>query len=62
MEIGSITSWHQLKILFITKYGQKKTQTTLVQEISTIKINPKEAIKNFNQRFMEVLNMIPQTS
>jgi len=62
MVIGSIATWGHLERLFVAKYGQKKTLSTLVQDLSIMKVNPKETINDFNQRFMAVLNKLPQTS
>jgi len=48
--------------MFITKYGIKKTPPTIVQELYTIKMNPKETISDFNQRFIPQLNKLPAPS
>lgn len=56
---GSIRSWAKFQTLFLNKFGDDKTPTTLVLELSKIKMNPKEKIKEFNQRFLTLRNKIP---
>lgn len=40
------------------KFGEDKSPTTLVLEISRIKMDLKENVKDFNQRFLTLLNKI----
>ena len=56
---GSITSWQQFENTFITQFGDDKTSGTLFLEISRLRINKKEKFKEFNQRFITLLNKIP---
>ena len=56
---GPITSWVGFRTLFLNKFGEDKTLVTLVLELSRIKMNPKEKIKEFNQRFLTLRNKIP---
>ena len=42
----------------MTKFRDDKTSGILFLEISTIKINKKERVKGFNQRFITLLNII----
>jgi len=45
---GSITSWDQFEDLFLSKYGEENTSKTLVMELSKLKKNSNEKIKDFN--------------
>lgn len=60
--VGSITSWDQLERLVLTKYDINKMPTMIVQELSSIKMNQKETISDFDQRFLALLNKLPVTS
>ena len=55
----SITSWKQFETTFMTQFGNDKTSGILSLEISRIKINKKEKVKDFNQIFITLLNRIP---
>jgi len=49
------------------KFGDEKSPTILVLELSRVRMNAKEKIKHFNQRFLTLLNNIleysrPQTN
>ena len=59
---GSITSWNEFDIAFMNKFGDDKTPAILVSELSRIRIEPKEKVKDFNQRFLTLRNRIPITS
>lgn len=59
---GSITNWEQFEKDFMTKFGEEKSPTTLVLDISRIKMDSKEKVKDFNQRFLTLLNNISTTS
>ena len=59
---GSITSWNEFDIAFINKFGDDKSPAVLVSELSKIRIEPKEKVKDFNQRFLTLRNRIPATS
>ena len=54
----SITSWQQFETAFITQFGDDKTSRVLFLELSRIKINKMEKIKDFNERFITLLNRI----
>ena len=57
-----ITSWQQFETTFMTQFGDDKTSEILFLEISQIKINKNENVKDFNQRFITLLNQIPDKS
>jgi hypothetical protein len=59
---ASITSWNAFETTFIEKFGEDKTPTTLVLDLSRIKMDAKEKVKDFNQRFLTLMNKIPQAS
>jgi len=41
---GSITNWNDFETTFMKKFGEDKTLTTLVLELSRIKMAPKEKL------------------
>lgn len=59
---GSITSWNIFQEQFLTKFGDDRSTTTLINDLSKLKIEPREPVKNFNSRFNKLLNKIPTTS
>ena len=58
LSTGSITSWKQFKTTFITQFGDDKTYGVLFLELSRINFSKNENIKDFNQRFINILNWI----
>ena len=48
---GSITSWNEFDLAFTNKFEDDKTPAVLVSELSRIRMEPKEKVKDFNQRF-----------
>ena len=62
LQANSIADWDTFEDLFIKKIGDDKTSSTLMVELSKIKMGPKETIKYFNQRFFKFLYKIPDTS
>jgi hypothetical protein len=46
----------------LEKFGDDKSPEVLVMELSNLKMNPKEKVKNFNQRFFTLKNKIPADS
>ena len=46
----------------VNKFGEDKTPTLLALELARIKMENKERIKYFNQRFLTLLNRIPAAS
>lgn len=57
----SIISWNKFGDGWWTKFGDDHTTATLINNLSNIKANPNEKIKDFNSRFNELLNKIPDT-
>jgi hypothetical protein len=56
---GSITEWDDFERLFIRKFGERKTTASLHKELGAIKMDKKEKVKYFNQRFLNVLIKFP---
>jgi hypothetical protein len=54
----SIASWQQFENAFIIQFGDGKTSRTLLLELSRLNINKNEKLKEFNQRFITLLNKI----
>jgi hypothetical protein len=55
-------SWEKFESCFLEKFGDDKSPEVLVMEISSLRMNPKEKIKYFNQRFLTLKNRIPTDS
>jgi hypothetical protein len=62
LQANSITNWDTFEDLFIKKFGDDKSSSILLVELSKIRMGPKEKIKYFNQRFLKLLNKMPETS
>jgi hypothetical protein len=52
----TIVSWENFESCFLEKFGDDKSLEVLVMELSNLKMNPKEKIKDFNQRFLTLKN------
>jgi hypothetical protein len=59
---GSITNWNEFQTTFFEKFGEDKTLAILVLELSHIRMDGKEKIKDFNQHFLSLRNKIPVES
>lgn len=59
---SSINSWDAFQEQFLTKFGDDRSMTTLINDLSNLKAEPKEPIKDFKSRFNKLLNKIPATS
>jgi hypothetical protein len=57
---GSIASWQQFETAFISQFGDDKTSGIMVLELSRMRCDKKDRIKDFNQRFINHLNRIPE--
>jgi hypothetical protein len=62
LQANSITNWDTFEDLFINKFGDDKYSSILLVELSKIRMGPKERIKDFNKRFLKLLNKMSQTS
>jgi hypothetical protein len=55
----TIVSWDKFESCFLEKFGDDKILEVLVMELSSLKMNPKEKIKDINQSFLTLNNRIP---
>ena len=51
-----------VKNLVLEKFGNDKTPEDLVMELSTMKMENKEKVQDFNQRFTTLLNSLIVTT
>jgi hypothetical protein len=58
----TIVSWDKFETCFLEKFGDDKSPEVLVMELSSLKMNPKEKVKDFNQIFLTLKNKIPADS
>jgi cell division septum initiation protein DivIVA len=58
----TIVSWEKFESFFLENFGDDKSPEVLVMEISSLKMNPKEKINDFNQIFLTLKNRIPTDS
>jgi ribonuclease HI/transposase InsO family protein len=58
----TITSWEKFESIFLEKFGDGKPPEVLVMDLSSLKMNAKEKVKDFNQRFLTLKNRIPTDS
>jgi hypothetical protein len=56
---GSIASWQQFETSFLSQFRNDKTSGVLFLELSRIRFDKKDKVKYFNQRFINLLNQIP---
>jgi len=57
-----IVSWDMFETFFLEKFGDDKSPEVLVMELSNMKMNPKEKVKDFNKIFLTLKNKIPTES
>ena len=57
-----ITSWNEFQTTFLEKFGEDKTPIVLVLELTCMRMDSKEKVKYFNQRFLMLKNRIPADS
>jgi hypothetical protein len=58
----TIVSWEKFESCFLEKFGHGKPPEVLVMDLSNLKMNAKEKVKDFNQRFLTLKNRIPADS
>ena len=58
----TIVSWEKFESCFLETFGDDKPPEVLVMDLSSLKMNPKEKVKDFNQRFLMLKNRIPAYS
>jgi len=59
---GSITSWDIFQSQFLNKFGDDRSTAMLINDLSNLKAEAREPIKDFNLRFNKILNKIPAAS
>ena len=59
---GSIRDWDTFQEVFLAKFGDDRTITSLINDISNLKANPDENIKDFNSKLNKFLKKMPSTS
>ena len=57
-----ITSWNEFQTAFLEKFGEDKTLAILVLEFSCLRMYSKQKVKDFNQRFLMLMNIIHEDS
>ena len=60
LDVGSIASWKQFETSFVNQFRDDRTSGMLVLELSRMRCDKKDKIKDFNQRFLNLLNLIPE--
>ena len=58
--VGSIASWKEFEIVFLSQFGDDRTLGVLVLELSRMRFDKEDKVKDFNQRFINLLNCIPK--
>lgn len=55
---SSINNWDTFQDQFLTKFGDDHSTTILINDLSTLEVEPREPIKDFNSHFKKLLNKI----
>ena len=59
---GFIRNWDTFREIFLTKFGDDRTIASLINDLSNLKENSDERIKDFNSRFNKLLKKISAAS
>lgn len=59
---GSIDNWNLFQEQFLTKFGDDRSTTTLINDLSNLQVESREPIKDFNSNFNKLLNKITVAS
>jgi len=62
LPVGSIRDWDTFQEVFLAKFGDYTTISSLINDLSNLKANSYERIKDFNSKFNKLLNKIPTAS
>ena len=57
---GSIALWQQFETPFLNQFGDDRTSGVLILELSRMRFDKKDNVKDFNQIFINLLNHIPK--
>ena len=60
LAIGSIASWKQFETTFLNQFGDDRTSGVLVLELSRMRFDKKDKVKDFNQIFINLLSCVPE--
>ena len=60
LAMGSIASWKQFETALLSQFGDDRTYGVLFLELSRIRFDKKDKVKDFNQKFINLLNRIPE--
>ena len=55
----SITSWEKFEKAFMAEFSNEESPKIFPLELLGIRMNEKEKVKDFNERFISLLNKIP---
>lgn len=55
----SITSWDIFQEQFLTKFSDDRSTATLINDLSNLRTESKDPIRDFNSHFNKLLNKIP---
>ena len=56
-----ITNWDTFERVFKGKFGSQRTTATIIKELLTLRMDKKEKVQDFNQRFAAHLNNFSAT-
>ena len=56
---GSITSWDKFEEAFMEEFSNEESSKIFPLELLGIRMNENEKVKDFNERFISLLNRIP---
>ena len=59
LALGSITSWDKFEEAFMVEFSVEETPGILPLNLLGIRMNENEKVKDFNERFISLLNRIP---
>ena len=58
LAMGSIASWQWFETSFLSNFGDERTSRVLFLDLSRIIFDKKDKVKDFNQRFINLINHI----
>ena len=60
LAVGAIASWQQFETAIPIQFGDYRTYGVIFLELSRKRFDKKDKVKDFNQRFINPLNHIPE--
>ena len=61
LQENTITNWDTFQRVFKGKFGSQRTTSTLMKELLSLRMDKKEKVQDFNQRFASHLNNFSAT-